>query len=99
MKIRKFYIGSQEFVSARVKSNVDLTTQDVQMSFDRLSSDPEDATWVAAEWVGDASKSRVCQVLVEDNMLPIGRDQVPVFVRVIDAYESPVVKAGTLLLS
>lgn len=89
---RVVYRGTVEYVSAVVTADdVILNDQPVEMSFD------DRETWKTAEWVGTPGSTRSCRVLANDDDIP-RRRETPVFVRITDNPEVPVILAGTLFI-
>lgn len=84
---RTIYKGSVEYLSVTVTADVTLDAQPVAISFDRT-------TWVACTWQGTAGLTRTASVLANDANLPATNS--PVFVKVTDSPEVPIVNAGTL---
>jgi hypothetical protein len=78
--------GTVEYLSVSVTADVTLDTQPVEFSFDR-------STWHAATWLGTAGTTRSAQVLLDETNLPSVGNW-PVFVRVTDSPEIPVMLAG-----
>lgn len=97
MADRIMYVGTVEYLSIPLTPSPDVAEED-WVTFDQqavaISFDAE--TWLAATWVGAAGTSRTCQVLMGDsNALP-SRGSWPVYVRVTDTPEIPIVRAGSL---
>lgn len=100
---RTLYRGTIEYLDVPITATVDLTDQPVYISLDNRE------TYVAATW-GDPSVESVDKygrtvytryaivLFGEDNPLPTSNN-VPVFVKVTDDPEVPVVRAGSLTLA
>lgn len=86
---RQILRGSTEYLEVTVTSTITLDAQPVAFSFDR-------ETWLPAEWTGTAGTTRTARALVSDANLPQPRSVTPVYVRVTDNPEAPVINAGTL---
>ncbi len=86
---REWPRGTTEYLSLDVTANVSLSTQDVAVTFDR-------ETFHDAEWQGSAGTTRVCRLLVDDDVLPEGYGVVPIYVRVTDSPEIPLIQSGYL---
>lgn len=84
-----FYMGTVEYLTVLVTSDVDLTDQPVEISLDRQN-------WYTASWIGIAGPQRRAQVLMGgDNPWP-GARVWPVYVRFTDTPEIPLLHAGDI---
>lgn len=87
--IRTIYRGSTEYLEVAVTADVTLASQPVSISFDRT-------TWHSAAWTGDPGLTRTARLLVGSSGCPVPAKSTPVFVRITDNPEAPVIYAGTL---
>lgn len=88
---RTLQTGTVELLSVSVTADVTLDAQPVEISFDR-------STWLSATWIGTAGTTRSAQVLLDATNLPSVGNW-PVFVRVTDDPEIPVMLAGGIRVS
>lgn len=79
--------GSVEYLDVSITADVELATQPVRISFDRV-------TWVECEWQGEPGTTRTASVLGTDANLPDRSSEV--FVQVTDNPEAPIISAGIL---
>lgn len=87
--------GQVDHLRARISLTDDLE-QAVQIADDLPVSFTFDReTFHDGEWIGDVDSTRVCRVLVDDDMLP-DYPMVEVFVRLTDNPEIPYIPVGTL---
>lgn len=95
MSSRTFIQGSVEYLDVSVTADVNLTGT-VELSFD------QGATWTEAAWQGSAGLTRTARLLVDTNETddddePVWRTtNYPVWVRLTDAPEIPIISAGSL---
>jgi len=85
---RVFYRGTVEYLIGTVTTDVDLTGDTVEVSFDNRES------WIPAEWIGSTNRWRI---LLDETTMP-EVDRFGVHVRITDNPEIPVLKAGTVLV-
>lgn len=86
--MRYLYTGTTEFLTVTVTSNLTLDAQPVYISFDRTE-------WLTASWTGAAGTTRSARVLLDStNLPPPGKH--PVYVKVTDSPEIPVVRADDI---
>lgn len=89
--------GTVEYLQYAIKADVELNTQPVHFTFDRV-------TFLAAEWIGTDTEvspgvhQRTARLLVTDDDLPDGF-AAEVYVRVTDNPEIPLIPAGTLSIT
>lgn len=79
------YKGTVQLLKVSVTSDMEIDLQPVHISFDRT-------TWLPATWLGAPGLQRTCQVLIDDTNIPA--HTAPVYVRVTDTPEIPILKAG-----
>lgn len=95
MSNRSIIQGTIEYIDVTVTADVNLSGT-VEVSFDK------GATWTAATWQGSAATTRTARLLVDttdvddDDVLVWARDAYPVWVRLTDTPEVPIVNAGSL---
>lgn len=87
---RHVYRGSVEFLTVTVTSSVPLDAQPVAISF---GGD----TWLEAAWIGTVGKQRKAQTLISNATLPPAGTY-PLYVRITDSPEVPIVPAGTVVV-
>jgi hypothetical protein len=87
---REFIQGSVEYLDVSVTADVNLTGT-VQFSLDR------GATWDAATWQGSAATTRTARLLLDTSELD--QSGYPVWVKLSDTPETPIVSAGTIAVT
>lgn len=80
--------GSTEYLDVTVRCDFTLSAQTVEFSFDRT-------TWHSAAWQGSAGTTRTARLLLDDDNIPDG-NTVPIWVRITDDPEIPILDAGRL---
>lgn len=88
---RTLHRGTVEYLEALVTCDMELDTQPVAFSFDR-------ETWHTAEWIGSAGLIRTARLLVGD-MVPLPTRSGPLYVRITNTPEIPIIWAGTLRIA
>lgn len=89
MSNAKLIRGTTEYLNIKVTADVTLDSQLVAISFDRTN-------WINADWAGVVGDARICRILANDVNLPARIAETPVYVKVTDSPEIPVLHAGTL---
>lgn len=95
MSNRTLIQGTIEYLDVVVTADVELTG-DVDLSFDH------GATWTAATWQGTAATTRTARILLDttatddDDALIWPKRSYPVWARLADTPEVPVISAGSL---
>lgn len=87
---RKLVRGATEYISVTVISDVTLDAQPVEFSFDKT-------TWHTAAWQGSAGMTRTARFLLTPATTPT-RTNNAIYVRVTDATETPIIRAGNLIV-
>jgi hypothetical protein len=80
-----------EYLTVTVTADVTLDTQPVDISFDRQ-------VWVTAAWQGSSGTTRDARALIDGTNVP-APGVWPVYVRITDSPETPVVYAGSVTVS
>lgn len=91
MSTRTFIQGSIEYLDVVVTADVNLTGA-VEFSLDRGTA------WVTAVWIGSAGLVRTARYLLDTTAMDRGSSY-PVWVRLADTPEVPVVSAGSIRIS
>lgn len=97
MSVRVVYAGTTEYITVPISSAVTLDTQPVAIAFHRAEDEDGDwiYDWLNATWIGTAGTTRLAQLLLTPSNTPIPGSH-PIFVKVTDNPEIPVILAGTL---
>lgn len=89
MRNRRFIKPTKEYLEVDVTASVPLgDSVTVAFSLDR------GATWLSAAWVGTEGLQRTAAHLLDT--AGIGEDDYPVWVKLTDSPEVPIIKAGTI---
>jgi hypothetical protein len=87
MIIRKFYIGTVEYLTVTISATAALGNQAVALSIDAGT------TWLTAAWIGPLAPERKAQVLLNALTMPSAPVTRSVYVRFVDSPEIPIFKA------
>lgn len=86
--MRTMYRGTVEYLEVTISADEPLTTQPVEISFDRVA-------WHAAQWIGEAGNTRTASILL-GTTVPLPVRTSAVYVRLSNTPEAPIIHAGTL---